>query len=131
MIRLLYSKMNPFKFFAVALGVVLLAEVAPRLLVNSDLERFVTIEGPAVQYAGMAQSLLHRQECAGSLAILTCTGVRIVEVRLVNPGVGAGISVPSGCLFPYEGTAQVYSLFGIPTNTVKIDCNLGFSRARN
>ncbi len=123
--------MNPFKFFVIALGVVLLAEIAPRLLVNSDLERFVNIEGPAVQYAGMAQLLLHRQECAGGLATLTCTGVRVVEVRLVNPGVGAGISVPPGCLFSYEGTAQVYSLFGIPTGTINIDCNLGLSRPNN
>lgn len=123
--------MNLFKFFAIALGVVFLAEVAPRLLVNSDLERFVAIEGPAVQYAGMAQSLLHRQECVDGLAALTCTGVRVAEVRLVKPGVGAGISVPPGCLFSYEGTVQVYGLFGIPVNTVNIDCNLGFSRARN
>lgn len=123
--------MNLFKFLAIALGVVFLAEVVPRLLVHSDLERFVTIEGPAIQYAGMAQSLLHGQECVGGLAALTCTGVRVAEVRLL-PGVGeAGVSVPPGCLFPYEGTAQVYSLFGAPVNTVNIDCNLGFSRARD
>ena len=124
--------MRLFKFLAIALGVIFLAEVAPRLLIRSDLERFVDIEGPAVQYAGMAQSLLHREECTSGLTRLTCTGVRITEVRVVNPGSGeAGLSVPPGCLFPYEGTGQVHSLFGIPTSTVNIDCNLGFNHAGN
>lgn len=123
--------MNLLKLLAIALGVIFLAEIAPRLLINSDLERFVNLEGPAVQYAGMAQSLLHRQECTGGLAVLACTGVRIVEVRLVSGAGAAGISVPPGCLFPYQGTAQVYSLFGIPANTVNIDCNLGLGRIAN
>lgn len=120
------------KLLVLALGVIFLAEVAPRLLIHSDLERFVEIEGPAVQYAGMAQSLLHREACTSGLAALTCTDVQIADVRLINFGSGeAGLSVPSGCLFPYEATARVHSLFGIPTRTVNIDCNLGFSRATN
>lgn len=122
--------MRLVKLLGLAIGVIFLAEGAPRLLIRSDLERFVEVEGPAVQYAGMAQALLHRETCTSGLAALTCTGVRITEVRLVNPRSGeAGVSVPQGCLFPYEGTAQIHSLLGIPTRSVNIDCNLGFSQA--
>lgn len=124
--------MRLVKLLVLALGVIFLAEAAPRLLIHSDLERFVDVEGPAVQYAGMAQSLLHREVCTRGLAALTCTGLRITEVKLANPGSGEpGLSVPQGCLFPYEGTAQIYSLFGSPLRTINIDCNLGFSQASN
>ena len=61
------------KLIGVALGGIFLAEVAPRLLIRSDLERFFGAEGPAIQYTGIAHVLTRQAYCGGGPSAFTCT----------------------------------------------------------
>lgn len=122
--------MTLIKFLGITLGVIFLGQIAPRLLIRSDLERFFGAEGLAIQYTGIAHVLTRQAYCGGGPAAFTCTAVRITDLKhRSKPGEG-GKPVP-GCAFPYTGSAKVYSWFGIPVQTVSIDCNLGTTLVRH
>jgi hypothetical protein len=103
-------------------GFIFLGQIAPRVLIRSDLERFFGAEGPVFQYTGNAHVFTRSGYCAGGPQALICTAVRIIDIE--NLG-NAQAEPPPGCGFPYTATAQVYGWFGIPLHTVDIDCNLG------
>jgi hypothetical protein len=118
------------KFIGVGLGAIFLAQVAPRLLIRSDLERFFGAEGPAIQYTGTAHTLTRQAYCGSGPAAFTCTAVRVVDLKHRNNSLREGGRSVAGCAFPYTATAKVYSWFGIPVQTINIDCNLGTSLER-
>lgn len=117
------------KFLGITLGVMFLGQIAPRLLIRSDLERFFGAEGPAIQYTGIAHVLTRQAYCGGGPAAFTCTAVRITDLKHRSKLGEGGKPVP-GCAFPYTSSAKVYSWFGIPVQTVSIDCNLGTTLVR-
>ena len=119
------------KLIGVALGGIFLAEVAPRLLIRSDLERFFGAEGPAIQYTGMAHVFTRQAYCGGGPAAITCTAIRITDLKHRSDKPGEGVKPVQGCAFPYTGSAKVYSWLGIPVQTVSIDCNLGTTLVRH
>ena len=119
------------KLIGVALGGIFLAEVAPRLLIRSDLERFFGAEGSAIQYTGIAHVLTQQAYCCGGPAAFTCTAIRITDLKHRSDKPREGGKPVPGCAFPYTGSAKIYSWFGIPVQTVSIDCNLGTTLVRH
>lgn len=115
----------------ITLGGLVVGQIAPRLLIRSDLERFFGVEGPSIQYAGIAHVMTRLAYCGGGPAAFTCTAVRIIDLKHRNNKPGEGGKPVSGCAFPYTSTAKVYSWFGIPIQTINIDCNLGTTLVRN
>ena len=122
------------KFLAITfitLGDLVVGQVAPRLLIRSDLERFFGAEGLAIQYTGIAHVLTRQAYCGGGPSAFTCTAVRITDLKHRSDKPGEGGKPVPGCAFPYTGSAKVYSWFGIPIQTVSIDCNLGTTLVRH
>ena len=115
------------KFLGITLGVMFLGQIAPRLLIRSDLERFFGVEGgSAIQYAGIAHNTLQLAFCGGDPAIFMCTAVRITDVLFVNHGLGMeSLRTPKGCAYPYKATAKLYGWFGIPIQKININCSFG------
>lgn len=55
--------------------VVFLGQIAPRLLIRSDLERFFGVEGSSIQYAGITHNTLQLafvQEVQLNLCVQQC-----------------------------------------------------------
>ncbi len=110
----------------ITLGGLVVGQIAPRLLIRSDLERFFGVEGPSIQYAGIAHNTLHHAFCSGGPGVFVCTAVRITDVMFVNPGLGMeSLRTPKGCAYPYKATAKLYSWFGIPIQKININCSFG------
>ena len=112
------------KFFIIGLGILfIVARIVPRLLIQNDIEKLVGEEAQAVEYAEEALWTIGHGLCS-QLAALTCTGVKIMELKSINTTFGDSNKLPVACRYPYEGKAEVYGLFGIPSHQIIIDCDL-------
>lgn len=105
------------------LVIMFLAQIAPRLLIHSNIEAFAGVEGPSMDFAGWAYVYTHHMVCSGPEAFF-CTAVRVVEVSHLPP------DETQGCRYPYTGKVRAYTLFGIPYDTISVNCNLGGHRQR-
>jgi len=95
------------------------AEIVPRLLIHSNIEAFIG-EPPSLEFAGWAYINAHHLVCSGSAEAFICTGVRVVEVSY--------LSKSENCKYPYTARVRAYTLFGIPYDTIVVDCNMGVYR---
>ena len=104
---------------ATALAIFLLAEVAPRLLIHSSMEEFADVEGPSMQCAGLAYMHARLMVSGGPEAFIW-TALRVVEVTHLLQ------EEAEGCECPYEIRVRVYTLFGIPYDTIVARCSGGY-----
>ncbi|MBW4648864.1 MAG: hypothetical protein KME06_09195 [Kastovskya adunca ATA6-11-RM4] len=120
--------MTPFKFsikfFIIGLVIFsILARIVPRFFIQNDIEKLAGGESQAVEYAEQVLWMIGHGLCS-QLAALTCTGVKIVELKPIKTTFSNSKKLPVACRYPYEGKAEVYGLFGIPSHQIIIDCDL-------
>lgn len=115
---------SSIKFFITGLGILFVfAQIVPRLLIQNDVEKLAGGDSQAVEYAeGVLQVIGHGQ--CSQLAALTCTGVKIVELKPIKANFGSSNKSPQDCSYPYEGKVVVYGLFGIPLQEIIFSCDL-------
>ncbi len=105
---------------AVALAVLVLAEIVPRVLIQSNLEAFAGVEEDQyIVFASRAYFTAHFYVFSEWPARLICTAVRIVEVRRLSPE-----EVTGRCRYPFEAKVRLYTVFGIPYDTIVVGCDL-------
>ena len=104
------------QFIAAALLIFFLAEVAPRLLIHSNIEEFAGVEGPSMQCAGLAYMHARLMVSGGPEAFIW-TALRVVGVTHLPQ------EEAEGCECPYEIRVRVYTLFGIPYDTIVTTCS--------
>ncbi len=100
----------------VAVAIFLLAEVAPRLLIHSNIERFAGVEGPSMQCAGLAY-MSARTLVSGGPEAFVWTALQVTEVKHL-PAEKA-----EDCECPYEIRVRIYTVFGIPYDTILVTCS--------
>ena len=100
----------------VALVIFLLAEVAPRLLIHSNIEEFAGVEGPSMQCAGLAYMSAQTMVSGGPEAFVW-TALQVMEVKHLPQ------EEAEECKCPYEIKVRVYTLFGIPYDTIVARCS--------
>lgn len=112
------------KFLLIGLvAVSILARIVPRLFIQNDIEKLAGGEPQAIEYAkGVLQVIGHGQ--CSQLAALTCTGVKIVELKPIKANFGSTNKSLQDCSYPYEGKVVVYGLFGIPSQEIIFSCDL-------
>lgn len=99
----------------------LTAQIVPRLLIRSDIERLTAENEEAADYAKEVQELIGSIRCS-QLSALTCTGVKIVELEPMET-ISNNNEPPQSCPYPYKGNAVIYGLFGIPSYTIEFGCD--------
>ena len=109
---------------ALALTIFLLAEVAPRLLIHSNVEAFADLkrtpppgeQGPAMSCVEQAYLL---GSFGGSPEGFVRTALRVVDVMPLPQ------EELRGCEYecPYEFKIRVYTVFGIPYDTIVATCS--------
>ncbi len=99
-------------------AVLLLGEAVPRLVIHSNIEEFAGVEGPAMQCAGLAY-MNARDMVSGGPEAFVWTALRVVGVNRLPPG---GNDV-GRCECPYEIRVRVYTLFGVPYDTIVARCS--------
>ena len=101
--------------------VLLFGEIVPRLIIHSHIEDFAGVEGPAMQCAGLAYMNATNMVSGGPEA-LVWTALRVTEVKHLAPNeytVGR-------CECPYEIKVRVYTVFGIPYDTIVTRCSSAY-----
>lgn len=112
------------KFFIIGLVILfIIARIVPRFFIQNDIQKLTGGEAQAVVYAEEVLWMVGHGLCS-QLAALTCTGVKIVELKPIKTTFGNSNKLPVACRYPYEGKAEVYGLFGIPSHQIIIDCDL-------
>jgi len=107
---------RPLLLITVALVIFLLAEVAPRLLIHSNIEEFAGVEGPSMQCAGLAY-MNARTMVSGGPEAFVWTALRVIEVKHLPQ------EEAEECRCPYEIKVRVYTIFGIPYDTIVARCS--------
>jgi len=101
--------------------VLLLGEIVPRLVIHSHIEDFAGVEGPAMQCAGLAY-MNARNMVSGGPEALVWTALRVTEVKHLSPNEYNA----RRCECPYEVTVRVYTVFGIPYDTIVTRCSSAY-----
>lgn len=109
-------------FVTVAPVILIAAYGVPPFFIQNDLEKLTNGDPKAIQYAEDALWGIRHGRCS-QLSALICTGVKIIQVRPIKVTPSATKTFYQTCRYPYEGKAQVYGLFGIPSEAVTIDCD--------
>ncbi|AFZ29067.1 hypothetical protein Glo7428_0466 [Gloeocapsa sp. PCC 7428] len=110
------------KLSIASLGILFIAaQVVPRFVLRNN-EKLAGQEPKAVEYAQEVLWLIGHSRCS-QLAALTCTGVRIVQLKPIK-AISRSDKLLQDCPYPYEGKAIVYGMFGIPSQEIEFDCNL-------
>ena len=72
-------------FFIIGLGILFIAaRIAPRFFIQNNIEKLTGGEAQAVDYAEEVHRIIGHGHCS-QLAALTCTGVKIVEFKRIEP----------------------------------------------
>lgn len=109
--------------FAATVGILIIAGYAvPRLVIHNDLERLTNTDPKAISYAEDALGSMRHGLCS-QLTALICTGVKIVQIRPIRVTPSDAKTFYQTCRYPYEGKAQAYGIFGIPSQEITIDCD--------
>ena len=98
-----------------------LGEIAPRSVIHSNVEEFAGVEGPAMQCAGLAY-MNARNMVSGGPEALVWTALRVIDVKHISQD----SSTSERCECPYEVKVRVYTLFGIPYDTVIARCSSAY-----
>ena len=102
-----------------------LGEIAQRLVIHSNIEEFAGVEGPAMQCAGLAYMSARNLVSDGPEAFVW-TALRVTEVKHSSQDEEDA----ERCECPYEIKVRVYTLFGIPYDTIVTKCDESYRLGR-